>query len=400
MAPSSTALLGAGGAVAAAAVCFTQRKALTRVVRNIMVKAQPADVPLPPPKQVKIALCQLTVTADKNKNIATATEAIKRAAANGAQLVVLPEMWNCPYSNDSFPTYAEDIDGGNAPSVKALSEAARDARVTLVGGSLPERVGPKLYNTCCVFDSSGKLLAKHRKVHLFDIDIPGKIAFRESDTLTPGDGPTVVDTEAGRLGLGICYDIRFPELAQIYAARGCQLLVYPGAFNTTTGPLHWELLQRARAIDNLVYVATCSPARNPGSSYQAWGHSTVIGPFAEVLATCDHEETTVYATLDYAQVAERRSQIPVRSQKRWDLYGLVDKAGDAGTHTAGRAPLYSVMTPVQPRPAMHSLQAQQQRCWRWGLELEVLGGGDGHGARVRHGSAGQAGAGSGTCVGT
>ena len=107
-----------------------------------------------------------------------------------------------------------------------------------------------------------------RKTHLFDIDIPGKITFKESLTLTPGQGPTVVDTDAGRLGIGICYDMRFPELAQIYAQRGAQLIVYPGAFNTTTGPLHWELLQRARAVDNQLFVASCSPARNPTSGYQ------------------------------------------------------------------------------------------------------------------------------------
>ncbi|KAF8063739.1 NLP3 [Scenedesmus sp. PABB004] len=276
--------------------------------------------------QVKAALCQLSVTADKQQNIATARAAIEEAAAAGAKLVVLPEMWNCPYSNDSFPTYAEDLEAGPSPSAAMMADAARACGVTLVGGSVPEASGGRLYNTCCVYGPGGELLAKHRKVHLFDIDIPGKMTFRESATLSPGAAPTVVDTPAGRLGVGICYDIRFPELAMLCAARGAQALVYPGAFNTVTGPLHWELLARARAVDNQCFVLTCSPARSPGASYQAWGHSAAVGPFAEVLASCGAEPATVYADLDFAQVAERRANLPLRQQKRLDLYELLDKA--------------------------------------------------------------------------
>eukprot|EP00878_Enallax_costatus_P017627 GHUV01018521.1.p1 GENE.GHUV01018521.1~~GHUV01018521.1.p1 ORF type:complete len:242 (+),score=52.62 GHUV01018521.1:106-831(+) len=185
--------------------------------------AEPAN-----PGKVKVALCQLHVTADKDQNIAAARAAIEDASRNGAKLVVLPEMWNCPYSNDSFPTYAEDIDNGPSPSTQMLSEAAQQCAVTLVGGSVPERSNGKLFNTCCVYDHHGKLLGKHRKVHLFDIDIPGKMTFKESLTLTPGESITVIDTAAGRLGIGICYDIRFPELAMLYGQRGVQALVYPG----------------------------------------------------------------------------------------------------------------------------------------------------------------------------
>jgi len=117
---------------------------------------------------------------------------------------------------------------------------------------------------------------------LFDIDVPGKITFKESDTLSPGDNLTIIDSPWGKIGVGICYDIRFPELAMLMREKGVGLMVYPGAFNTTTGPLHWELLQRARAVDNQVFVATASPARNPDSSYQAWGHSSLISPWGEV----------------------------------------------------------------------------------------------------------------------
>ena len=132
----------------------------------------------------------------------------------------------------------------------------------------------RLYNTCLVYGPDGALLAKHRKVHLFDIDIPGEITFKESETLTGGDKGTVVDTPVGRIGVGICYDIRFPELAMLYARQGCQMILYPGAFNMTTGPLHWELLQRARAVDNQVFVMTCSPARKNGEiAIAGWGRA-------------------------------------------------------------------------------------------------------------------------------
>uniref|UniRef100_A0A2P2KSV2 Uncharacterized protein MANES_16G084000 n=1 Tax=Rhizophora mucronata TaxID=61149 RepID=A0A2P2KSV2_RHIMU len=153
-------------------------------------------VAAPPVTRFKIGLCQLSVTADKERNIAHARNAIEEAAAKGAKLVLLPEIWNSPYSNDSFSVYAEDIDAGGdaSPSTAMLSEAACRLKVTIVGGSIPERSGDQLYNTCCVFDTDGKLKAKHHKIHLFDIDIPGKITFIESKTLTAGETPTIVDT--------------------------------------------------------------------------------------------------------------------------------------------------------------------------------------------------------------
>ncbi|CAA7395646.1 unnamed protein product [Spirodela intermedia] len=285
------------------------------------------ESPPPPVSKFSIALCQLTVTADKERNIAHARRAIEDAADKGALLVLLPEIWNSPYSNESFPLYAEDIEaagGAASPSLAMLSDVARRKRITIVGGSFPERSGDRIYNTCCVVGPDGELKGKHRKIHLFDIDIPGKITFKESKTLTAGENPTIIDTDVGRIGVGICYDIRFQELAMLYAARGAHLLCYPGAFNMTTGPLHWELLQRARAADNQLYVATCSPARDPSAGYVAWGHSTLVGPFGEVLATTGHEETTIIAEIDYSLIELRRSSLPLRNQRRGDLYQLVD----------------------------------------------------------------------------
>ncbi|KAI7745325.1 hypothetical protein M8C21_027012 [Ambrosia artemisiifolia] len=310
-------------------VNVTAARLITRASASSMASSfSPEKARVPPAVQLpfKIGLCQLSVTADKERNIAHARVAIEEAAEKGAKLVVLPEIWNSPYSNDSFPVYAEDIDAGtdSSPSTAMLSEVARSLKITIVGGSIPERCGDKLYNTCCVFDSDGKLKAKHRKIHLFDINIPGKIVFEESKTLTAGETPTIVDTDVGRIGIGICYDIRFTELAMLYAARGAHLLCYPGAFNMTTGPLHWELLQRARAVDNQLYVATCSPARDAGSGYVAWGHSTLVGPFGEVLATTEHDEATIVSEIDYSVLELRRTNLPLQKQRRGDLYSLVD----------------------------------------------------------------------------
>ncbi|XP_066300213.1 omega-amidase NIT2-like [Branchiostoma lanceolatum] len=269
----------------------------------------------------KIALVQLFVTANKSENLARASKLISQAAGGGANLVALPECFNSPYGTKYFPEYAEKIPG---ESTNMLAKAAKDNKVFLVGGSIPEEDGGKLYNTSTVFNPEGELIAKFRKVHLFDIDVPGKIRFQESETLSPGSGLVTFDTPYCKVGLAICYDIRFPELAQIYTRRGCKLLLYPGAFNMTTGPAHWELLQRGRALDNQLYVGTISPARDEKASYVAWGHSTLVNPWGEVVAKAGHEEEIVYSDVDLSYVDEVRSSIPTSNQRREDIYKLQD----------------------------------------------------------------------------
>ena len=287
---------------------------------------------------VRIGLCQMMVGADKAANIETARRQVSEAAAGGAQLVALPEIWNGPYATTSFPEYAEPVpdagvngtdgaqlDAAASPSSAMLCAEAKRHGVHLVGGSISERDGEAVYNTCIVVSPGGVVLAKHRKMHLFDIDVPGKITFKESDTLSAGDSVTTFEMEPfGRVGVGICYDIRFPEQAMLMRSRGCSLLVYPGAFNMTTGPAHWELLQRARAVDNQCFVATVSPARNPDADYQAWGHSTVVGPWGEGEATTEHGPAVIFADVEVAQVHSTRSSIPTWDQKRTDLYQLRD----------------------------------------------------------------------------
>ncbi|EMR71034.1 hypothetical protein MGN70_008121 [Eutypa lata] len=279
---------------------------------------------------VKLACIQLASGPDKAANLAHAREKVVEAAQGGAKIVVLPECFNSPYGCDYFPSYAETLLPGppskeQSPSYHALSAMAAETKTFLVGGSIPEAdpdpASEKYYNTSLVFGPDGALLASHRKVHLFDIDIPGKIRFIESDVLSPGNKITLVDLPGyGRLAVAICYDIRFPELATIAARRGCFALVYPGAFNLTTGPLHWRLQGQARAMDNQVYVALCSPARDTTATYHAYGHSLIVDPMAKVLVEAEEKEAIVSWELDGAKIEETRSGIPLYSQRRFDVY--------------------------------------------------------------------------------
>ncbi|RDW71498.1 nitrilase family protein (Nit3)-like protein [Coleophoma cylindrospora] len=279
-------------------------------------------------KPVKLALIQLASGSDKAANLSHARDKVLEAASAGAKIVVLPECFNSPYGCQFFPKYAEAIlpsppSAEASPSFHALSSMAKEAKVYLVGGSIPELEpeSKKYYNTSLTFSPSGDLLATHRKVHLFDIDIPGKITFKESEVLSPGNQITIVDLpEYGKIAVAICYDIRFPELAMIAARKGCFALMYPGAFNTTTGPLHWRLQGQARAMDNQCYVALCSPARDMGATYHAWGHSLIVDPMAEVLVEADESEQIVYAELDGGKIDETRKGIPIYTQRRFEVY--------------------------------------------------------------------------------
>jgi omega-amidase len=273
--------------------------------------------------------------ADKTRNLSQARVKVLEAASRGANIIVLPECFNSPYGCEYFPKYAESLLPSpptlqKSPSFHALSAMAKDSAAYLIGGSIPEyeESTKKHYNTSLTFSPTGKLLATHRKVHLFDIDIPGKIKFKESEVLSPGNKVTIVDfPEYGKVGIAICYDVRFPELAMIAARKDCFMLVYPGAFNLTTGPLHWKLQGQARAMDNQVYVALCSPARDMSATYHAWGHSLVVDPMADILTEAGEKEETVFADLSPHRVEEVRKGIPIYSQRRFDVYPDISQGG-------------------------------------------------------------------------
>ncbi len=269
-------------------------------------------------KSFKIAVCQLHVVDDKEINLQRAVALIEESASNGADLVVLPEMFNCPYSNDKFPEYAEDRD--KSRTLKTVTGVAKEYGVYIVAGSIPEVDGDNIYNTSFIIDSSGNIIGSHRKLHLFDIDVQDVITFKESDTLTAGEEPTIVDTDLARLGVIICYDIRFPELSRLMALEGVEVLVVPGAFNMTTGPSHWKTLIRARAIDNQLFLVAASPARDEDASYVAYGHSMIVDPWGEVLSEAGSDEEIIYADINLNRINKVRRQLPVLKNLRLELY--------------------------------------------------------------------------------
>ena len=271
---------------------------------------------------MRIALRQMPVTDNKQANLHTAVQKIREAAAQGADFAVLPEMFCCPYQNECFSVFGES-EGG--PAQRTLSELAAELQIYIVGGSIPELTDGKIYNTSYVYGRHGQLLAKHRKAHLFDIDVEGGQRFMESDTLSPGNAVTTFETEFGTMGLCICFDLRFEELARCMCLRGAKVLFVPAAFNMTTGPAHWELLFRQRAVDNQCFMIGVSPARDETAGYVAYGNSLAVDPWGTVLCRAGAEETTLYADLDLNRIDAVRQQLPILSARRTDLYEVRGK---------------------------------------------------------------------------
>ena len=272
--------------------------------------------------KIKLALCQMSVIDDKISNINKAKSMICESA-DKSDFIILPEMFNCPYSNDKFIEYGESEN--DSYTLKEISKLACEHEVYILAGSIPEMENDKLYNTSCLFDKTGSIIAKHRKMHLFDIDVKGKITFKESDVLTPGNEFTVADTEFGKIGIGICYDVRFVELARIMTENGALMLIYPGAFNQTTGPAHWELLFRSRALDNQVFCVGVAPALNKDASYHSYGHSIVANPWGEVITQANEKEEIIYCEVDLDEIKKVRDELPILKNKREDLYEVIQK---------------------------------------------------------------------------
>ena len=276
--------------------------------------------------KIKAAVLQTKVFAEKEKNICQLEEILASGKTEGADLVTLPEMFACPYETGNFPLYAEP-EGG--PSWQALSSLAKEYGIYLSAGSVPELVkaetpGQKdlVYNTAYVFGRDGKQIGKHRKAHLFDINVEGGQCFKESDTLSPGQWIGCFDTEFGKIGLCICYDFRFPETARLMAQDGAKVILVPAAFNMTTGPAHWELMFRQRAVESQAYVIGTAPARDTESSYISWGHSIAVDPWGKILAQMDEKEGICIVELDLDYADKVRQELPLLIHRRTDLYEL------------------------------------------------------------------------------
>lgn len=272
---------------------------------------------------IRIALCQMNVVDNKEENLNKASLMIAESVNENADFIVLPEMFNCPYSNDKFIEYCEEEN--DSPTLTRISALAREHKIYILAGSIPEKEGNNLFNTSYLFDKSGNIIAKHRKMHLFDIDVKDRITFKESDVLTAGNDFTIADTEFGKIGIGICYDIRFPELARIMVENGALILFYPGAFNMTTGPAHWELLFKSRALDNQVYCVGVAPALNEDASYHSFGHSIITNPWGDIIAEADTKEELIIGEIDLSEIKKIREELPLLKNKRRDLYEIIEK---------------------------------------------------------------------------
>ena len=242
-------------------------------------------------EKIKVAAIQMPTLTDKMQNVRTAGIYLEKIKDEKPDFVILPEMFCCPYQTQNFPVYAEE-EGGP--------------------------VWQQLY----IFDRDGKQIGKHRKVHLFDIDVTGGQTFKESDTLTAGDHDTVFDTEFGRMGVILCFDIRFPELARMMVNDGAKAIFVPAAFNMTTGPAHWELSFRTRALDNQIYMIGCAPMRDESAGYISWGHSIVTDPWGRVIDMLDEKEGVLLTELDLDYEEQVREELPLLKSRRKDMYRL------------------------------------------------------------------------------
>ena len=282
-------------------------------------------------EKIKIAAIQMSTVADKMENVRTVKTYLEKIKDENPDFVILPEMFCCPYQTENFPIYAEK-EGG--PVWQQLSGYAKQYGIYLIGGSMPEKDAEgNVYNTSYIFDREGKQIGKHRKVHLFDIDIKGGQTFKESDTLTAGDSDTVFDTEFGKIGVMLCFDIRFPELSRMMVNDGVKVIFVPAAFNMTTGPAHWELSFRTRALDNQIYMVGCAPARDVSAGYISWGHSIVTDPWGRVIDMLDEKKGILLAELDMDYEEQVREELPLLKSRRKDIYQLSQNLFNSGNST-------------------------------------------------------------------
>ena len=271
------------------------------------------------PDRIRVACVQMSSRADKAANVETAERLVAQAAATGADVVVLPEKWTAIGGAAVLHAIAEPLEGGE--SVTAMAGWARRHGITLVGGSITERREgrEKLSNTSLVFDPEGELVAVYRKIHLFDVEVGG-VVYRESEAEEPGEEPVVAEVEDWRIGLSVCYDVRFPELYRILALDGAELVTVPAHFTTPTGKDHWHVLLRARAIENQLYVAAAAQVGETLPRKPAYGRSLIADPWGVVIAQAPDEETVIFAELDRAHLQDIRAKLPSLANRQANAY--------------------------------------------------------------------------------
>jgi len=267
---------------------------------------------------IRVACIQMTSRSDRAANLEKAETLVARAAATGADLVLLPEKWDVIGDHEQLLAGADTLDGS---TVEAMRRWARTHGVTLVGGSISERREghEKLSNTCVVLDPEGEIAAVYRKIHLFDVEAGGFV-YRESDAEEPGDEPVVAEVEGWPVGLTVCYDVRFPELYRILALEGALLFTVPAHFTLYTGKDHWELLLRARAVENQCYVAAATQIGETLPGRQSYGRASIVDPWGIVVAQAPDEETVIAAELDRGRIDAIRTRFPALASRRPEAY--------------------------------------------------------------------------------
>ena len=286
-----------------------------------MLPARLTDQSIPEGREspVLAAAVQMTSTADRERNLATADRLVRAAAAAGAELVVLPEKWPCLGTPEQTVAGAEPFDG---PAVRWARATARELGIDLVAGSFAERLPDAELgaNTSVHVGPDGEVAGSYRKIHMFDVQIGGR-TYRESDHEAPGDEPVVSATAGGvELGLTVCYDLRFPELYRILAVRGARVLTVAAAFTLTTTREHWEVLLRARAIEDQCFVVAANQVGEHARGLRSGGRSMIVDPWGVVLAQAPDTETFVLAELDLERQAEIRRTLPSLANRRPQAY--------------------------------------------------------------------------------
>ncbi len=267
---------------------------------------------------MKVAACQLNSRGDRARNLATARRLLSEAADRGADLAVLPEFVDYLGPRQGTPA-PEPVDGEFAAY---FSAAARELGMWVLAGSFRERApGGLAYNTSPLFDRSGRLAVSYRKIHLYDVEIPDRVSFRESASIAPGERSVVAVVEGIEVGLTICYDLRFPELYRELAVAGARVLVVPAAFMAHTGRDHWEVLLRARAIENQCYLVAAAQIGNHEPGRRCHGRSMVVDPWGTVLVQAPDAPGVIVADLDFERLATIRAELPSLANRRLPVAG-------------------------------------------------------------------------------
>lgn len=276
---------------------------------------------------MRAAAVQLNSTEDTERNLETADRFVREAVSLGAELVVLPEKWTVIGTPEDLAAGAQGLDG---PAIRWASAVAQELGIDLVAGSIVERVAErrKTQNTSVHVAPDGQVAAVYRKLHMFDVEV-GKVTYAESAHEDAGDEVVVSELTNGLgLGMTICYDLRFPELYRLLCARGAELFSVPSAFTEPTTRDHWEILLRARAIENQCFVIAANQFGNHPGNFRSGGRSMIVDPWGLVLATAPDSEGVIVAELDFDQLRAIRRRFPALSHRREDVYGFVDAAAN------------------------------------------------------------------------